>query len=130
MTHDDLISRVQRLYTAIEATEETDISKFMPTIISDGKRIGFYQDWGGGRSDAELANTTHMLIYNIANLKDLLKKWAVHNGKDKTKVDDAFKSSLLLKIIKDLSNNELISSSFYRGNTHIRNNKMKPFSFI
>ena len=88
MANDDLISRVQRLYTAIGATEETDISKIMPTVISDGKRVGFYQDWSGGRSNAELANTTHILIYNVANLKDLLKKWAVHNGKAKTKVDE------------------------------------------
>ncbi len=106
MIDDDLISRIQRLYTAIGATEETDISKFMPTVISDGKRVGFYQDWSGGRSNAELTNTTHILIYNIANLKDLLKKWAVHNNKAKTKVDDAFKSSPKLKIIKDLSNND------------------------
>jgi hypothetical protein len=106
MANDDLISRVQRFYAAIEATEETDISKFMPKVINDGSRVSFYQDWSGGRSDAELANTAHMLIYNIANLKDLLKKWGVRNGKDKTKVDDAFKSSQALKIIKDLSNNE------------------------
>ena len=106
MIHDDLISRVQRLYTAIGATEEADISKFIPTVISDAKRVSLYQDWRGGRSDAELANTTHILIYNIANLKDLLKKWAVQNGKAKTKVDDAFRNSPALKIIKDLSNND------------------------
>jgi hypothetical protein len=106
MVNDDLTSRLLRLYVAIGATEETDISKFAPTVYNDGSRIGFYQDWSGGRSDAELANTAVMLIYNIVNLKDLLKKWCVRNGKDKTKVDDAFKSSQALKIIKDLSNND------------------------
>ena len=55
MANDDLISRVQRLYAAIGATEETDISKFMPKVISDGNRGYFYQDWSGGRSDVELA---------------------------------------------------------------------------
>jgi hypothetical protein len=106
MIDDDLISRVQRLYAAIEETVETDISKFMPTVTSDGKRVCFYYDWRGGRSDAELANTIHILIYNIANLKDHLRKWADKNGKDKTKVRDAFKNSLALRIIKDLSNND------------------------
>lgn len=106
MTNDDLISRVQRLYVAIRATEETDISKFTSTAISDGSRVGFYQDWSGGRNDAELANTANMLIYSIANLKDALKKWCVRNGKDKTEVDNAFKNSQALKIIKDLSNND------------------------
>ena len=106
MEKDDLISMVQRVYTAIGATEETDISKFVPKVINDGSRVGFYQDWSGGRSDAELANTAVILIYNIANIKDLLKRWCVRNGKDKTKVDDAFNSSQALKIIKDLSNND------------------------
>ena len=106
MMHDDLISRVQRLHAAIGATEETDITRFMPTVTSDGKRVCFYQDWRGGRSDAELANTIHISIYNIANLKDLLRKWAVQNGRAATKVDDAFKNSLALRIIKDLSNND------------------------
>jgi len=105
MVKDDLISMVQCLYAAIGATEETDISKSVPKVINDGSRVGFYQDWSGGRSDAELANTAVILIYNIANLKDLLKRWCVRNGKDKSKVDDAFKSSQALKIIKDLSNN-------------------------
>jgi len=106
MVNEVLTSRVQRLYAAIGGTEETDISKFMPKVINDGNRVGFYQDWSGGRSDAELANTAHMLIYNIANLKDLFSKWAVRNGKDKTKVDYAFKSSQALRIMKDLSNND------------------------
>lgn len=106
MIRDDLISRVQRLHTAIGATEETDIGSFLPTVTCDGKRVCFYQDWRGGRSDAELANTIHTLIYNIANLKDLLKKWAVQSGKATIKVDDAFKNSLALRIIKDLSNND------------------------
>jgi len=104
MTSDDLISRVQCLYAAIGATEETDLSEFMPTAISDGSRVGFYQDWSGGRSDAELANTANMLIYGIAHLKDPLKKWCARNGKDKTQVDNAFKNSQALRIITDLSN--------------------------
>lgn len=106
MVNDDLTSKLQCLYAAIGATEETDVSKFMPKVINDGSRVGFYQDWSGGRSDGELANTAIMLIYNIANLRDLLKKWCVRNGKDKTKVEDAFKSSQELKIIYDLSNND------------------------
>ena len=106
MANDDLISRVQCLYAAIGATQETDTSKFMPKVIDDGSRVGFYQDWSGGLSDAELANTAHILSYNTANLKDVLTKWAVRKGKDKTEVDTAFKSSQALKIIEDLSNND------------------------
>ena len=106
MANDDLIFRVQRLHAAIGAVEETDISKFVPQVINDEHRIGFYQDWSGGLNDAELTNIVHILIYNIANLKDNLKKWAAHNGKDKARVDAAFNNSEALKVIQDLSNNE------------------------
>jgi hypothetical protein len=106
MTTDDLAHRIRRMYAAVEAVEEADISKFLPQVINDGHRIGFYQDWSGGLNDADLANFANSLIQNIASLEYHLKKWADHNGRDKTKVDAAFKSSLALKIIHDLWNND------------------------
>ena len=106
MPSDELTLRIQRIYEAIDAVVETDMSKLKPKIIKDGKRIGVYQDFTGGRSDAEVENNAHILIYNVANLKDHLRKWADNNGKDKGKVNAAFRSSQALKIIKDLSNND------------------------
>jgi len=106
MLSDELILRIQRIYEAINAVVETDMSKLKPKIIKDDKRIGFYQDFTGGRSGAEIENNAHILIYNVANLKDHLRKWADNNGKDKAKVNAAFRSSQALKIIKDLSNND------------------------
>lgn len=106
MAIDDLIHRVQRIYEAIEAVQEHDISKFMPKVINDGHRGGFYQDWSGGLSEATITNIAHSLIHNIANLRDNLKKWATHNGKDKTKVDAAFHNSPALRVIMDLSDND------------------------
>jgi len=106
MANDVLIFRVQRLYAAIGAVEETDISKLKTTVTSDGDQISFYQDWSGGRSEQELANTAHSLIYNIANLRSHLKKWAAHNGQDKARVDTEFNNSKALQVIADLSNND------------------------
>jgi len=106
MPSDELTLRIKRIYEAVDAVAETDISKFMPKVIKDGNRIGFYQDWSGGRSNAEIENTAHILIYNVANLKDHLRKWADNNGKDKAKVNAAFRGSQALKIVKDLSNND------------------------
>ena len=106
MPNDDLKGRIERIYEAVNAVVETDISKFMPKVIKDGNRIGFYQDWSGGLSSAEIENIAHILIYNVANLKEHLRGWAERNGKDKTKVKVAFKGSQELKIIKDLSNND------------------------
>lgn len=105
MLNNDLLFRVQCLYAAIGAVEETDISKFLPEVINDGHRIGFYQDWSGGLTDADLTNIANSLIHNIANLRDNLKNWAARNGRDKTQIDAAFKKSEALKVIQDLSNN-------------------------
>lgn len=106
MVNGDLVFKVQRLHAAIEATEKTDISKFTPKVIDDGHRIGFYQDWTGGLSDADRANYVHSLISNIASLEYQLNKWADDNAYDKTKVKDAFNSSQALRIIHDLWNND------------------------
>ena len=106
MQNDDLILRVKRLYAAIKAIEEIDISKFLPKVINDGHRKGFSQDWSGGLSEAEITNIAHSLISNIAHFDTHLKKWADQNSQDKKKVDDEFNSSLALRIIKDLSNYE------------------------
>lgn len=104
MRNDDLILRVKRLYGAIKASEEIEMSKFLPKVINDGRRKGFFQDWSGGLTEAEVTNIAQSLIYSIAHFDAPLKKWADQNGKDKTKVDHMFNSSLALQIIKDLSN--------------------------
>lgn len=106
MPNDELTLRIKRIYKAVDVVVETDISKFIPKVIKDGNRIGFYQDWSGGPSSVEIENIAYILIYNVANLKEHLRGWAESNGKDKTKVNVAFKGSQELKIIKDLSNND------------------------
>jgi hypothetical protein len=106
MANDDLISRVRRVYAAVGAVEEKDVTKFLPQPINDAHRVGFYQDWSGGLSGEEIENIAHSLIHNIANLRDHLRKWAAANGRDKSQVDTVFKNSLALQVIKDLSNND------------------------
>ena len=102
----ELSQRIHRIYSSIKAVEETNPNKLKATVITTGKCIGVFQDFRGGLNDAELSNLAHMLISNIANLRDHLRKWAVKNGKDKEKVNEAFNQSLELQIIKDLSDND------------------------
>jgi hypothetical protein len=106
MANTDLTHRIRRIYAAIDAVEERDLSKLVAKLINSGQVIGFYQNFSGGLRDEDLANIAHSLIHNIANLQDHLRRWAAHNGRDKTKVDDAFKNSPVLQVIKDLSNND------------------------
>ena len=102
----ELVQRIRRIYAAIGASEERDLSKLSAKVFDTGRVHGVFQDFSGGMSEEEFANIAHSLIHNIANLKDHLKKWAARNGKDKSKVDQAFKESTALQVIQDLSNND------------------------
>ena len=102
----ELSQRIHRIYSSIKAVEETDPNKLKATVITTGKWIGVFQFFRGGLNGAELSNLAHMLISNIANLRDHLRKWAVKNGKGKEKVDEAFNQSMELRIIQDLSDND------------------------
>jgi len=102
----ELLQRIRRIYSSIGAVEETDPSKLKAAVIATDEITAVFQDFRGGLTDDKLSNLAHMLIHNIANLHDHLKKWAAHNGKDKKKVNMAFGQSLELQIIKDLSNND------------------------
>jgi hypothetical protein len=106
MQGNDLLDRVSRIYAAVGAVQESDISKFKPKVINDRSRVGYYQDWMGELNDADVANFAVSLITNIASLEYHLKKWADRQGYDKSIVDKAFANSQELKIIHDLWNND------------------------
>ena len=101
-----LLERVRRIYSAIGAVEERDPKKLKATVIETKMIRGVFQDFRGGLTDEEMSNYAHMLIHNIANLRDHLRGWAAHHGKDKARVDDTIKASIALQIIADLSNND------------------------
>jgi len=102
----ELTQRIHRIYSSINAVEETDPNKLKATVIATDEITFVFQDFRGDLTVAELSNLVYMLISNIANLRDHLRKWAVKNGKGKEKVNEAFKQSLELRIIQDLSNND------------------------
>lgn len=82
------------------------MSRLPGRVEKSAKWIAVTQDFSGGLTDEDFSNLAHSLIHNIANLEDHLRKWASHNGKDKSLVDKTFKGSFELKVIKDLSNND------------------------
>jgi hypothetical protein len=104
---DDAIQqRISRIYAAIGSIEEDDPQKLKATVVQTAKIKAVFQDFRGGFSDDDLANQAHSVIHNIANLRDHLRRWAAHNGQDKTEVDAAVGNCTELQIIKDLSNND------------------------
>jgi hypothetical protein len=106
MTGDELTFRVRRIYAAIDAVQEFDLAKVPARVISTPHVYEVMQDFRGGMSEEEIANSAYTLIHNIANLRDHLRRWAARNWKDKEKVDATFAASLELRIIQDLSNND------------------------
>lgn len=104
---DDIISqRIKRMYRAIGATEESDLTKFKATVVQTEKVKAVFQDFRGNISDDELSNRVHTAIYNINHLKDHLEKWAERNSLNKNKVKQTYNRSFELKIVRDLSNSD------------------------
>jgi hypothetical protein len=106
MTSDDLLMRVCRIYASIDAVQEFDLGKVPAKVVHTEQVFTLWQDFSGGLSQEEIVNTAYMLIHNIANLRDNLRRWAARNGKDKGKVDATFSASRELQIIQDLSNHD------------------------
>ncbi|MHC4795220.1 MAG: hypothetical protein ACYTF1_01130 [Planctomycetota bacterium] len=103
---DSILQRINRIYAAIGAIEEDNPDKLRANVVQTEKIKGVFQDFRGSFSDDDFSNYAHTVIHNIANMRDHLRRWAAHNGHDKTKVDQTVDNSLDLQIIKDLSNND------------------------
>jgi hypothetical protein len=106
MSGDDILARLHRIYAAIDAVLESDLTKFPPHIFQDETHFAMYQDFIGGLTPAELTNLAYSVIHNVANLRDHLRRWAVKNGHNPSRIDQAISRSMPLQIITDLSNND------------------------
>ena len=106
MKVEELLARIQRIYASIDAMEEFDMTKLPGTVQQEDGFISVYQDFTGGLTAAQIENTAHAGIHNIANLDNHLIRWARHNGIDDAKIHEAVEASDAIKTIKDLSNND------------------------
>ncbi len=106
MSNDEILDRLHRIYAAVDATVEGDLSKFPPKVVSDERGFAMYQDFIGSLNPAQLSNLAHSAIHNIANLQNHIRRWAAKNGRDPKQVDQAVAKYLPLQLIKDLSNND------------------------
>ena len=106
MPTNEVLWRLSRIYTSIDATLEDDLGQFPPDVSQAENYFAFFQDFAGGLSPTEISNLAHSMIHNIVNLRDHLRKWAAKNGHDKALVDKTLSGSLPLQVITDLSNND------------------------
>jgi hypothetical protein len=103
---DEIVERVQRIYAAVDATIEGDLTKFTAKRHEHARGFTMGVDFTEGVSPAELSNVVHSVIHNIANLEDHLCRWAKKNGQDPHRIEQVVSSSSALRILKDLSNND------------------------
>jgi hypothetical protein len=106
-TVDEIIQkRISRIYAAVDAAKESDLGKLQGRVIQTPRVSALFQDFRGGLSQEQLSNQAHLVIHNIANLRDHLRRWAAQKGLNRDKVDQTVKSSFELQVIQDLSNND------------------------
>lgn len=101
---DELFERLRRIYAAIDALSDFDLSKFKAEIRETETSRVIRQDFRGGLNQDELVNLAQSTIYNVAHLRDHLKRWARRNGRQIAEVDDEVAQSQPLKLVIDLSN--------------------------
>lgn len=102
----DIELRLRRLRVAIGDAEESDLQKLAPMVVVSPKGMLVHQDFSGGLRDEQLLNHAHGIIHQIASMTDNLKRWAAKIGRDKSKVDDALRSSNALALLTDIWNLE------------------------
>ena len=88
-----LLERVRRLHVAIGRTADSDLTKFPAKVYSGPRGHGVMQDFSGGRSEAEMSESLHGLIHNIASFHDHLKKWGDGNGVSGDTIHNFLKAS-------------------------------------
>lgn len=98
--------RIKRIYAAITVAEESNLELFEPIVMEDGDTLEITQDFQGTLNQEELANLAYSIIHNIANLRDHVRRLVKTRGINVSSVTEIFESSIEIRIIQDLSNND------------------------
>ena len=96
--------RVRRVYAAIDALDEFDMSLLKAQVTEIENRVAIYQDFTGGLTQAQLENLVQSAIYNVAHLRDPLKAFATLTGRREVDVRDTLQASEALRVVVDLAN--------------------------
>lgn len=102
----DILKRIQRLHVALGRVVEHDLSRFPARIVEDSRGRLIAQNFSGGRSEADLSETLHGLINNIASFHDHLQKWGDQNGVNRESIHNFLKDSFDFCVVRDLWNCE------------------------
>lgn len=91
------------MYAALEATEESDISKLQGVSFSSKDIHGFFNDFSNGDSSEKLYNHLGTLLGCIMTIQDILDQRKNEYQITSADITSAFRyDSIALKIIRDL----------------------------
>lgn len=106
-TNIELLShRVRRLYAGLERTAPTTIDSIPLKVWRTNKLVGVCHDFSGGESPDDIREVLTQIAYNIAHVKDPLKKYLSDKARDLKMVERFIDGSLALKILIDIANRE------------------------
>lgn len=103
--NDELRLRIERLYSAVGATAEPNVSRFRPYVRRAEKGFFAFQDFRGGLSEAQIHNLAQTAIHNVASLRDHLRRH-LSPLKREDVVDAAMRRCDELLVVYDLWNLE------------------------
>lgn len=101
-----LESRINRIYAALAGIREEDLTKFPPKVVDEDGTVQIWLDFRDGMTDADLENAAHILILNIAHIRDHLLNWADGDPTKQQKISASLRACQAFRIIKDLCNTD------------------------
>lgn len=94
--------RIQRMYAALNSSREVDLQKIETQWTRTEKGHSFFTEFSSGESPAELYNHLSSVLGSIMTLRDILTTNADALGITRETVENAFRVSESLKIVRDL----------------------------
>lgn len=98
MSLEMVIGKIQRMYAAVGAATESDLSSFPPMIQLTKNSITMRQDFNQNQSRPELDNKAFLVIRSIADMKDHLRAAARRIQREPDEVEEAINASLPLQL--------------------------------
>lgn len=103
---DQLERRLDRIYSALAAVRETDLTNFEVTPGEWNGQNTIGVDFRAGLTDDQLSNLAHSAIHNVAHLEGHLIRWAKSKNLNSDLVTGGIARSKALEVVIDLSHND------------------------
>ena len=106
MDFNDIASRLERIYSSIQARADDNIGRHINAKHSVTNKAFVFDVSFDKEKEADKLNRVMIIVHNLANLKDHLKNWIRINGGDEDIVKNEINLDKYLQTVIDLANAE------------------------